>query len=317
MAALNHHQSQSGSPFMSLRPRQSLEAEINLRYGPAFSLPQEAELVDLYAAIRSEVSPFTDIESAKADLSAFRDAKQEEQIDEIYRQLDHFFSLNQAVTITSAGGFFEDKGEPKAWIFPFLSKVPDAATLFLISNRLFDADFVESIGNLVQMRLEELGEKDIETLMVYTASRLGLEGFMPPKALIPAIGGHPDVANAAVRLIGLKGSHIVERDPAQIYNLQNTILGEVVQAENFSAMEMKILQILGWVPSIQGQLLEKIVTADNGESVAFIAAINSLVLSCLITLTGSSYSISSSIRSIFRRFNPAPQSLIAKFSNIL
>lgn len=303
--------------FASHFMRQSLASEINLRFGPTFSLPQEAELVDLYATIRGELDPSGDVETMISDLNAFRGAESDEQIKEIYRQLDHFFRLNQAVTLISAGGFFEDKGEPKDWIAPFLSQIPDSATMFLISNRLFEADLVEGLGNLVQMRLEELGEKDIETLMVYTASRLGIKGFQPPRSLIPSIGGHPDVANAAVRLIGLKGNHIVERDPAQIFNVQNTILGEVVQAENFSSMELKILQILGWVPSLSGHVLEKIAVAEADDESDFIQSINSLILSCLVTMTGSDYSIAPSIRNIFRRFNPAPQPLISKFSTVL
>ncbi|CAH0144384.1 Beta-barrel assembly-enhancing protease [Agrobacterium fabrum] len=303
--------------FASYFIRHSLEADINLRYGPTFSLPQEADLIDLYASIRSEVSPFEGIDAAKADLNAFRSVTFDEQIDEIYRQLSHFFNLNQAVTIVSAGGFFEDKGAPKSWVASFLSKMPENGTMFLISNRLFEQDFVERLGTMVQMRLEELSAKNIETLMIYTASRLGIDGFEPPRSLIPSIGGHPDVANAAVRLIGLKGSHIVERDPAQIFNLQTTILGEVVQPENFTPMELKILQILGWVPSLQSKLLEKIVapSAEDGED--FINSINSLILSCLITINNQHYSISSSIRSIFRRFNPAPHDLISFFSKVL
>lgn len=159
---------------------------------------------------------------------AFQGLPLGEQIKDIVRLIGHFSSLGQTVTIISAGGFFEDKGDPKIWFIPLLNSIPKSATLFVISNRQILPELVEGSPNVVQMRVDELHDKDVRALMIFTSERLRVANFSISDELVRAIGGHPDVANAAVRLAAIKGSHILERDPRQLFNIQNTILGESI-----------------------------------------------------------------------------------------
>ncbi|MGD0104306.1 MAG: hypothetical protein ABSC06_09740 [Rhodopila sp.] len=173
---------------------------------------------------------------------------------------------------------------------------------------------MEGTANVVQMRVDELHDKDVRTLMIFTAERLRVEGFSISDELVRAIGGHADVANAAVRLAGVKGSHILERDPRQLFNIQNTILGESIDGDALTDVQRKILCLLSWVPTLNGSLLESVLLSDGDSVDDVLSALENLVLGCLVVSSGSNYSISPAIRFLFRRFNVTPPKLLKKFS---
>lgn len=231
--------------------------------------------------------------------------------------IGHFSGLGQAVTFVSAGGFFEDRGDPKDWVVPLISSIPKTATMFVVSNRQIPPEIVQSVSNVVQMRVEELDDKDVRALMIRTAERLRVKNFSVSDELVRAIGGHADVANAAVRLSAIKGVHILERDPRQLFNIQNTILGENIEGDSLTVPQKKILSLLSWVPGLNGDFLQKVLLLDGLTSDEFIESIENLILGCLVVTSGSTFSISPAIRFLFRRFNITPPDLLKKFSEQL
>lgn len=303
--------------FASYYIRNALAADANLAFGPTLPLSASADLVDLFQALRTEITPVLPADVALKERQAFENLSLDTQIAEIIRLIRHFSTLGQAVTFVSAGGFFEDRGDPKEWVIPLLSGVPNTATIFLISNRQIPPEVIQSIGNVVQMRIEELDDKDIRALMIRTAERLRVQNFSVSDELVRAIGGHADVANAAVRLSAIKGVHILERDPRQLFNIQTTILGENIEGNALTEPQKKILSLLSWVPGLNGDLLEKVLISDGLTSEEFIISIENLILGCLVVATGSSFSISPAIRFVFRRFNITPPTLLKKFSQQL
>ncbi|ESZ06343.1 hypothetical protein X735_31480 [Mesorhizobium sp. L2C085B000] len=306
--------------FAAYFMRQSLAGAANLAFGPSLILSPQADLFDLYRALRAEQFPIPSPEEIEADYESFQAASQELQLAEINRQISHFTQLGQAVTFVSANGFFEDRGQPKEWVAAFMDSLPSEATVFLISNRQFQPDFIEQRSAAIQMRLEELDDKDIKALMVFTADRLRVEEFDVSSQIVSAIGGHADVANAAVRLVAVKGKHILDRDPRQLFNVQNTILGENIEGDALSAIQRRILSILGWVPRLRADLLEEVLNAyevTDTTSDGLVGAMENLVLGCLVIAVGNSYSISPAIRQLFRRWNVTDPLLLDRFGAIL
>lgn len=303
--------------FASYYMRNALSANANLPFGPTLLLSTQADLADLYRTLRTEISPTMAVDVALREYRTFQGLPLAEQIEEIIRLIGHFSRLGQATTIISAGGFFEDNGDPKDWVIPLFSAIPESAIIFIVSNRQLPPDLLERSASVVQMRVEELHDKDIRTLMIRTAERLGVENFSISDELIRAIGGHADVANAAVRLVAVKGSHILERDTRQLFNIQNTILGESIEAGALTDVQKKILCLLSWVPALDGSLLEKILTRDGVTTDEMLSALENLVLGCLVITSGPHYSISPSIRFLFRRFNVTPPQLLRTFSTEL
>lgn len=292
--------------------RHALAPEANLAFGPTILVSGQADIQDIYLALKSEITPGIAAAEAAAEVSAFQSLEEKDQIDEILRQISHFSDLGQAVTLVSAGGFFEDSGQPKTWVLPLLNAVEAPSVLFVVSNRQLPTKTVEQSRSIVQMRVGELQDSDIRTLMTFTAQRLGLVDFAISDPLVQAIGGHADVAKAAVRLAHLKGVKILERDPAQLFNVQNLILGESIAA--LTEIEIAILALLSWVPKLNAELLFSTLESAGYSEEQFIIAIEGLILSCLVSPYGSSYSISPSIRLLFRRTHVTPPHLLTALS---
>lgn len=122
--------------------RRSLNADANRPFGPTFMLPTQADPVDLYRTIRAETSASVDPGQLAADFAAFQASSMDEQVAEIQRLFGHFWSLGQAITLSSSTGFFEDRGTPKDWVSRLISTTADSALLILISNRHFDEDVI-------------------------------------------------------------------------------------------------------------------------------------------------------------------------------
>lgn len=290
--------------------RRSLDAEANLPYGPTFLLPAQADPLDLYRAVRSEISAEVDPAELANDVAAFQSAAPDEQLAELIRLLGHFWSLRQAVTFASSAGFFEDRGTPKEWVSNLIAATPPDALLILISNRHFDDGVISGYGNAVQMNVDTLTDANTKTLMTYTASRLKVEEFAIADELVRAIGGHADIANLAVRLVSKRGSRILERDPAQLMNIQQTILGESVDEENLSPDERAVLDTLCWVPSLGSDLVEEVVRVAAGvDEARFLQAADALVSACLVTTAQYRYAITPAIRHLYRRRYVTPQAI--------
>lgn len=300
--------------FAAYYMRTALSPDVNLPYGPTLLLSPQADLADLHQALQIELLPLMKEDTAQRERAIFQNLPLVEQTSEIVNLMNHFSGLGQAITIISAGGFFEDTGDAKEWVIPLLTGIPLSMTLFIVSNRQLPPDAIMGCSNVVQMRVDELHNNDIRALMTFTAKRLNVDGFTVSHELVQAIGGHADVANAAVRLAAVKGSHILERDPRQLFNIQNTILGESIEADALTAAQKTILCLLGWVPALNGVLLEKILLASGFSVEQILDAIENLVLGCLVVATGPNYSMSPAIRYLFRRFNVTPPSLLQRFS---
>lgn len=303
--------------FSAYYLRRSLGAEANLPFGPVLPLSAQAELIDIYRALRLEIDSNISPAVLSAEQSYFNSLSESDQINEINRVLCHFTRLGQAVTIITAAGLFEDGATPKSWVASFLSGVPAEQFMVIVTNIQFRSEYIDLLGNAVQMRIEELADEDINALMTFTASALGVENFSVSSHLVSAIGGHPDVANAAVKLALQRGVSILERDPRQLFNVQQSIIGEAVSRGQLSNTEIIILDVLSWLPGLGSDLLERIVVNEcrhSGDD--FNDAIEQLVLGCLIYTSQYRVYIASSVRQLYRRHNIAEKSTLEAMSRV-
>ncbi|WP_187107744.1 toll/interleukin-1 receptor domain-containing protein [Sphingomonas xanthus] len=304
--------------FASYFMRTSLAGEAALAFGPTIRLAAQADLIDLYRELRDAIDDNIAPEDLRNDQSAFGSLDLGAQVDEVARLLTHFSKLGQAVTFVSTSGFSEDSGEPKDWVRALIPRLPQDLTVFIVSNRQFPEEFIEELGIAVQMRVEELKDRDTKTLMIYTADRLRVEDLSVPDEMIKAIGGHPDVANAAVRLAKQKGMHALSNNPGYLYNVQRTILGEALEEEALSTTDRAILDTLCWVPALGGDIVQEIVC--NVASISddqFIDACQQLVMGCLVIAQGYSYSIASPIRQLYRRWYVTPPETLTVIATTL
>jgi tetratricopeptide (TPR) repeat protein len=290
----------------------------NLRHGPVIALPEHASLFDLFRSLYVDANPSTGPEALAAIFDNFRAANQDQQVQKLIESASHFSRIGQAVTIVSSNGFHEESGEIKTWVRDFVKAVPQEQFVFIVSNRQIRFEELSELPGVISYRVPEITDGNVQSLMQLSATAAGVKNFKVSKDLIKSIGGHPGLAKSTVRLAKAKGAYILERDPSQIFRIQDSIIGEIIQPENLSGTELRILNILGWLPSLGGDLLELIACDDGSiDSAEFLASLESLRESCLIVPVENEFHISPSVRMAFRRRNPTPPELIQSMSSVL
>jgi hypothetical protein len=277
-----------------------------LSFGPEFVLPQFADLADLYRALRQEVETELPLHTIGADLRAFGEAPIHEQAREVARRLAHFAELGQAVTIVTGNGIFEDKGFLKPWAASLFAELAHdrQVKLVVVSQRLIHENELRSKPNVLQISVPPLGDPDVRALMIASVTALGAKPALPGADVIRTIGGHPGIARATAALVAQQGATVLDTHPADLFSLQEEVLGDSLDFVNRSPLERDVLSVLSWVPRLAGGTLRRVVLERHDVTVEeFADALSKLTLSCLIEVSGPDYLITAPMRALFRRLH--------------
>lgn len=279
-------------------------ANPHITFGPVFDLPPQADLSDIYRAIREEIEPRFSIRDFETSLAAFVALPVSDQVGEIWTSMLHFAGLGQAVTIVIGYGLYEDRGELKPWALSFMEAAARYPQLkvALISGRQLRFSDLRLLSNVQQIRVEQLDESDIKTLILETVPIFGGEPQLPEKQVLDAIGGHPTVARLVARLLALRGPAAVAGNLRNVFDIQEEVLADSLSFENLDLVERDFLSILSWVPKLNGNMLSSIICQHHGISQEdFANTVEYLIAGCLMQISGPNYLISAPIRSMFRR----------------
>ena len=301
--------------------RESFNTLPNLATGPELRLPQFADIADMYRALRENIDTDLNARDFSESLETFKDLNVEDQVEEVVTSLSYFSSLGQAVFIGTGSGLFDELGTPKAWIDPLLRALADRSDLMccFISNRKFREEYLMQFENALQIPIPALSNRDTQALITLTSSIYAIDPVRLSDGIVRAIGGHPAVAKAAVRLVAQKGIQTFEKNPTPLFSVQDGILSQNLDIDSLSVVQKEILSVLSWVPLLSGSLLLEL-TAKRHENAEdeFVGAIEDLIISCLIVVHGDQYAISSEIREIFRRkYGYGDGQLVSDFSDVL
>lgn len=277
-------------------------SEIN--FGPEFDLPPHSDLSDIYRAIRQEVEPSFSLKEFETSLGTFNALPLADQATEVWKSMEHFASLGQAVTIVVGYGLYEDRGDLKSWASAFLatgSHFPNLKVC-LVSGRQLRYKDLHLHPHVQQVQVSELEDRDTKTLILETVPIFGGDPQLPNDRVIQSIGGHPTVARSVARLLALRGPAVVNGDIKQLYDIQEAVLAESLGFDNLSHPERDILSILSWVPKLNATMLSELITKHhNIKTEKFSNIIEYLMAGCLLQISGANYLISSPIRGMFRR----------------
>lgn len=300
---------------------EAFPATPELGFGPEFVLPQFADLADIYRALRQEVETDLPLHSIGDDLRAFGAAALHEQAQEIARRLAHFAELGQAVMIVTGNGIFEDRGFLKPWVPILFGELAGnrQVKLVVVSNRLLHENELRAHPNVIQVPVPPLKEQDVRTLMIQATVAFGAKPELPSADIIRTIGGHPGIARATAALVAQRGPAVLDAHPADLFSLQEEVLGDSLDFAHRTPVERDVLSVLSWVPQLAGDTLKRIVLQrTNISTVDFADAVSGLILACLVEVSGASYLISAPIRSLFRRLHGyGSRELMAAFSKTL
>jgi tetratricopeptide (TPR) repeat protein len=299
---------------------QTLPSLPDLSIGPEFQLPQFADLADLYRKLRENIETDFSVDNFQRDLEHFRTLEIGAQLDEIVKCTTYFGDLGQAVFIATGSGLFEDRGSLKTWVGPLFTKLDTVpqTKVCIVTNRQLRDEELQHHGNVLQLHVPPLGDSDIRALMTATCRPFGIPAFTPAANLVKSIGGHPQIAKAAVRLVAQRGEHILQKSPHTIFSIQDEILGENLDISSLSPIQNEILCLLSWVPQLDAVLLEATLRKRNYKIEAFIEGLENLILGSLVIPTENNYLISPAIREMFRRkYGYGPAGLLSEFSKVL
>lgn len=301
--------------------KQAFPALPNLPFGPELQLHQFSDIADLYRALREQIETNFSLQTFESDLVAFRDLSLRDQVHEVVKSIQYFNDLGQAVFVATGSGLLEERGDLKPWVGHLFEMLGSqfGAKLCLASNRQLREEDVRQWKNVLQFIVPPLREPDIRALMTATSAAFGSRPIVPSDGLLRSIGGHAQVAKAAVRLMAQKGEHFFDTDPRPLFSLQDEILSENLELTSLSTLQQEILCMLSWVPQLESHLLEKAVKArHNVTPLQFAEALDDLILGCLVLVLESDYTISSAIRAMFRRkYGYGPAGLLESFSEVL
>ncbi len=300
---------------------EAFPATPELGFGPEFVLPQFADLGDIYRALRQEVETDLPLHSIGDDLRVFGAAALKDQAKEIAQRLSHFADLGQAVTIVTGNGIFEENGFLKPWAPILFDELAHdrRVKLVVVSNRRLHENELRAHPNVLQIAVPPLKEEDVRTLMIQSMVAFGAKPELPSTDVIRTIGGHPGIARATAALVAQRGPAVLEAHPADLFSLQEEMLGDSLDFTHRTPIERDVLSALSWVPQLAGDTLKRVVLARNGVSPEeFADAVSGLILACLVEVSGANYLISAPIRSLFRRLHGyGSKELMAAFSAAL
>ena len=285
---------------------EAFPATPELGFGPEFVLPQFADLADIYRALRQEVETELPLHSIGEDLRAFSAAELRAQAQEVVRRLVHFAELGQAVTIVTGNGIFEERGFLKPWVPILFGELAHdrRVKLVVVSNRLLHENELRAHPNVLQLPVPPLKEKDVRALMIQSTVAFGAKPVLPSTDVIRTIGGHPGIARATAALVAQRGPAVLEAHPADLFALQEEVLGDYLDFTHRTPVERDVLSVLSWVPQLAGDTLKRVVLERNGISPEqFADSVSGLILACLVEVSAANYLISAPIRSLFRRLH--------------
>ncbi len=217
---------------------------------PIFELARYADAVDLFLALRQDISGESGTTWAEAQIAAFP-SDPTEQAAILMANLAHFAEINQIVIIRSAFGLRNQSKILKEWInflFRAMRYEPNVRVVW-ISERLLAPESIREHPNVIQLSVPEMQEPDIvylltELLEVTTSSPSAL------KRIAPHVNGHPGSAYYVASLItrSQRSPETLADKPDSIRVFQEECVQEAISTDAVGKLGQEILALLRLLP---------------------------------------------------------------------
>lgn len=262
--------------------------------GPAFNLPDMAEAVDIYLAMKQDITGTFSKKSLEEQISAFGSMTQLDQAKMILDVAKHWAELNQPITLSTKLGIRDRHRNLKPWLNHFFEVSKDVPSLrvIYISERQLPEEIVIEKNNLTQFRIDELNALDVQYVL---GELIDPRYFDAAKAerLSRHIHGHPATAHYVAKFINSgKNLDTLNENPEPIYAFQERILGRILSDELISDNQRKVLALLGIFPRLSFSILARVLELPRKR---LSLELWELQEASLISATGSEYYSSPSV----------------------
>lgn len=228
--------------------------------GPIFTLPDMAESVDFYLALRQDVFGKIPKDELEEQIAAFHKFSFKEQAGIILEISKHWAEINQPIIFITKLGLRDRSRNLKPWFNEFLniSKAVPALRIFYISERRLPDEASVEIANLQQFYVDELSSSDIQYLL---GKLIEAKFFSSEKIekIAEHVHGHPATAHYVANLVNTgRNLDTLSANPEPIYAFQDRILGAILSSDLINEEQRKILALLGSFPRLSFNILARI-----------------------------------------------------------
>lgn len=262
--------------------------------GPVFNLPDMAEAVDFYLAMKQDISGVFTKKGLEEQIAAFDAMDHSNQAQMILEVAKHWADLNQPIFVSTKLGLRDRYRNLKPWLDEFfkISKdTPSLRVVYISERRLPDEASIET-SNLAQFQIEELSSLDIQYLL---GELIDSRYFDAAKAEVLSrhVHGHPATTHFAAKFINSgKNLDSVNENPEPIYAFQQRVLGEILSEELLGEDQRRIIALLSVFPRLSFSILARVLEMPR-KQLAF--DLWELQEASLIAATGSEYYSSPSV----------------------
>ncbi|WP_196802601.1 toll/interleukin-1 receptor domain-containing protein [Magnetospirillum fulvum] len=237
---------------------------------PVFDLPRHADAVDLFIALRQDITGIMEPAWTKEQISAFPSDPQD-QATTILGSLSHFAKINQTVIIKSSFGLRDQSRTLKPWLeclFILLRNEIDVRVVW-ISERLLPPESINTHHNVIQFHVSELLEEQIvflltELLSVSDSSPTAL------KRIAPHVHGHPGSAHYVANLVrsAQRGPESLLDRPEAIRMFQERCVEGILSEEVIGALGKEIVSLLKIMQWADYELISKVFGKNDCREIA-------------------------------------------------
>lgn len=230
------------------------------RGGPVFDLPEMADAIDFYLAMRQDIFGRCTVDEISQFIEHFNNATDGQKASLVLELCDHWASQNQPIIIKTKLGLRGVKRQIKPWLLEFFSKSKEKPSLRIIyiSERRLPDDAIAFIPNVSQFKVEELPNEDIQYIL---SELIESRHYDSRKAeqLSENIHGHPATAYYASELVN-SGRQIdsLNENSDPIHSFQESIVKKLISSSSISENQRKIISILSIFPKLSLSLIAKI-----------------------------------------------------------
>lgn len=235
--------------------------------GPVFDLPDMADAVDFYLAMRQDMFGAASKESVEEQIEFFQSLPPKEQAEAVLELCKHWAGNNQAILVKTKFGLRDRDRDIKNWLKNFfdLSKSVPALRMIYISERRLPDDIALGVPNICQFRVDELDDDEIQFIIselvesrYYDASRA--------EHLAKKIHGHPATAHYASELVNSGRSiESINESSDPINAFQERVVGAILSSETVTESQRKIAALLGIFPKLSFGVMARVLEMSRKE----------------------------------------------------
>ncbi|RNF32969.1 toll/interleukin-1 receptor domain-containing protein [Paracoccus methylarcula] len=262
--------------------------------GPIFNLPDMAEAVDFYLAMKQDISGVFTKKELEEQIATFEAMDYSNQAQMVLDVARHWADINQPIFANTKLGLRDRYRNLKPWLNEFfkLSRdVPSLRIIYISERRLPEEASIETT-NLAQFQIEELSALDIQYLLGELIDNRYFESARA-EVLSRHIHGHPATTHYAAKFINSgKNLDTLNENPEPIYAFQQRILGEILSEELLSEDQRRIIALLSVFPRLSFSILARVLEMQRKQLALDLWELQE---ASLISATGSEYYSSPSV----------------------